>query len=306
MEKLTNKQIELLINMFKNNIELENYVKDTLGFYPCFIYKKENVGEVFNDLHHHDLYEILYIQEGSVLYSIDGIIYQLNEGDLILIPPTILHKLDKVISKQSKRIILTFTDSYAKYLSTKNCDLIKAFEISFLRNINVIHFTKDMKRHLERYFSLMFEVQFSKIYGDDLTFNLRFCQIMLMINKEIMNINEENTNNNHSNKIINETIEYINENLSKKLYLADIANQVSLSSSRLSHLFKEETGLSINKFIIKKRLMLAKLLIRKGEPLGIIFALTGFSDNTSFFRAFKKEYSTTPKKYYINYKKSLY
>ena len=305
MEKLSNEQIELLIGMFKNNIELEQHVRKNLGMFPCFIYKKDNVGAVFNDLHHHDLFEILYIQDGSVLYSIDGIVYRLNEGDLLLIPPTILHKLDKIISKSSKRIILTFSESYAKNLSTSNCDILKGFEISSLRSVHKVNFSKHIKKNLEKYFDMMLEVQFSSSYGDDLTFNLRFCQAMLTINKEIMNINEESTNIVYSNKIISEVIEYINTNIEKKILIKDIANHVSLSESRLSHIFKEETGMSLNRFIIKKRLIKAKELIRKDEPLSIVFSMVGFQDNTSFFRAFKKEYDTTPKKYYLNYKHSL-
>ena len=63
--------------------------------------------------------------------------------------------------------------------------------------------------------------------------------------------------------------------------------------------------MSILKFINKKRLILAKELIRNGEHLNVVYGLCGFQDNTSFFRAFKKEYNITPRNYYINYTRSL-
>ena len=128
---------------------------------------------------------------------------------------------------------------------------------------------------------------------------------MLMINKEVLNSRDESNLVVTTNKVVSDVVEYINENFDKNIHLLDIANKLSLSESRLSHLFKKETGISIHQFLMKKRLMHAKEFIRKGEHINIIYALVGFNDNTSFFRAFKKEYNITPKKYYLNYKLSI-
>ena len=108
----------------------------------------------------------------------------------------------------------------------------------------------------------------------------------------------------HNNKIVEEILNYINENLERKILIQDISNHLSLSVSRISHIFKEETGISILQFINKKRLMLSKELIRKGEHISTVYNMCGYQDNTSFFRAFKKEYSITPKTYYLNCKLS--
>jgi len=99
MKNIENKQIEELLQQFKNNLDLEIHVKELLGISPCFILEKNNVGQIFNDLHHHDLYEILYIKEGKVSYIIEEKKYILEEGDMVLMSPTVLHKLDKILSK---------------------------------------------------------------------------------------------------------------------------------------------------------------------------------------------------------------
>ena len=151
----------------------------------------------------------------------------------------------------------------------------------------------------------MVELQFSKEYGDDLAFNLRFCQAMLMINKEVLNSRDENNLVFTTNKVVSDVVEYINENYNKPILLSNISNKFSLSESRLSHLFKQETGMSIHKFLMKKRLMHSKTFIRNGEHINVVYALVGFNDNTSFFRAFKKEYNITPKKYLQNYNMTI-
>ena len=305
MKNIENKQIEELLQQFKNNLDLEIHVKELLGISPCFILEKNNVGQIFNDLHHHDLYEILYIKEGKVSYIIEEKKYILEEGDMVLMSPTVLHKLDKILSKTSKRIILNFPHSYASKLSTNHCDILKAFEIASQKNIHKISFDKSLAKTIESYFKNMIETQFSDQYGDDLTFKLRFCQVLIIINKVMMNLHVDTNIVTPKNKIIREIVSYINENLTGKILIKDIACNLSLSESRISHIFKQETGMSILKFINKKRLILAKELIRNGEHLNVVYGLCGFQDNTSFFRAFKKEYNITPKSYYLSYLRTL-
>ena len=305
MKNIENKQIEELLRRFKNNLDLDIHVKELLGISPCFILEKNNVGEIFNDLHHHDLYEILYIKEGKVTYIIEDKKYILEEGDMVLMSPTTLHKLDKILSNTSKRIILNFPASYVDKISTNHCDLLKAFEISLQKDIHKISFDKSLRKTIENYFEIMLETQFSKEYGDDITYKIRFTQALLIINRMIMNINMDGNIVTTTSKIVSEIINYINLNLTNKIFIKDIAKKLSLSESRVSHVFKQETGMSILKYIIKKRLILAKELIRNGEHLNIIYGLCGFQDNTSFFRAFKKEYNITPKNYYLTYLRTL-
>lgn len=299
------REIEEIIQSYNKENELANFLKNELVVAPCFILKKTEESTIFGGLHIHELYEMLYVKSGTLSYQIEGVHYELKEGDMILVSPTMLHKLDGMISKNSERIVINFSEDYARKLSTVHCDILKGFEITSQRRFHKISFESSQRKTIEKYFDIMIELQFSKQYGDDLAFNLRFCQAMLMINKEVLNSRDESNLVVTTNKVVSDVVEYINENFDKNIHLLDIANKLSLSESRLSHLFKKETGISIHQFLMKKRLMHAKEFIRKGEHINIIYALVGFNDNTSFFRAFKKEYNITPKKYYLNYKLSI-
>lgn len=305
MKNKTTKEIEQIIQLYNKNNEISELLNNEFSVTSCFILKKETEITLFNDLHVHDLYEILYVIDGTITYQIEGIHYELNGGDMILVSPTMLHKLESINTTNSTRIIINFSENYAKKLSTDRCDILKAFEITSLRKIHKISFDSSAQKTIKKYFDIMVELQFSKEYGDDLAFNLRFCQAMLMINKEVLNSRDENNLVFTTNKVVSDVVEYINENYNKPILLSNISNKFSLSESRLSHLFKQETGMSIHKFLMKKRLMHSKTFIRNGEHINVVYALVGFNDNTSFFRAFKKEYNITPKKYLQNYNMTI-
>jgi AraC family transcriptional regulator of arabinose operon len=80
--------------------------------------------------------------------------------------------------------------------------------------------------------------------------------------------------------------------------IADLASQVNLSSSRLSHLFKDQTGLSLNVFLADVRLERAADLLRKTEMrVKEITYCVGYCQEPSFQRAFKKKFNHSPMSY---------
>ena len=58
--------------------------------------------------------------------------------------------------------------------------------------------------------------------------------------------------------------------------------------------FKEETGYTVHNYIISKRLLLARTKISEGTPILKASQLSGFSDYTTFSRAYKKQFGTAP------------
>ena len=58
--------------------------------------------------------------------------------------------------------------------------------------------------------------------------------------------------------------------------------------------FREETGYTIHNYISSKRLLLARSLISQETPVLKAAQQSGFRDYTTFIRAYKKQFGTTP------------
>ncbi len=80
--------------------------------------------------------------------------------------------------------------------------------------------------------------------------------------------------------------------------LTRLAQLAGLSNSRLSHLFKRETGLDLRSFLIGYRLEKAAQLLGKAEmAVKEISYLVGYRHSASFIRAFRKSFGCTPQEY---------
>ena len=97
--------------------------------------------------------------------------------------------------------------------------------------------------------------------------------------------------------LVRGAMHYIGENLSSELSLERIAGEMYVSKYHLSHAFTREVGISVYRYVLLRRLMLARQLLLEGEAAGQVCRSCGFSDYTSFYRAFKSEYGVSPREF---------
>lgn len=95
---------------------------------------------------------------------------------------------------------------------------------------------------------------------------------------------------------------FIEKNFTKKLTLEKIANEFSISVSKLSHDFKKEYNHTIFHLILNSRLDYAKNLIFLNSDLKIkdIALSCGFEDISYFCKAYKQKFGITPSEYKKN------
>ncbi len=91
---------------------------------------------------------------------------------------------------------------------------------------------------------------------------------------------------------------YIDEHYREAFSLADIAQTFHLSPSRLSALFKEETGMTVFGWRDEKRMIRAAQLLRgTDQRIAQISEAIGISDPAYFTRLFHRLVGTTPRDY---------
>ena len=99
------------------------------------------------------------------------------------------------------------------------------------------------------------------------------------------------------NGIVSSCIEYIENNLSGDLSIENISANINFSPSSVAHTFKKEIGISIHKYVTQKRLFYAQTLLNDRTPPTETYALCGYSNYSSFYKAYVKAFGKRPKDY---------
>lgn len=275
-----------LISRTQNFTSRQQLNTDT---FEIFHYRDEKPFSV--GIHHHDFYEIYLFLEGDVTYRVEGRNYILEPGDLLLINPAELHQ--PFISEGAyERIVLWINKEYLENLSQYGENLLYCFDTG---KENKLHpDTVTAGRILEIMKKLSREFNSKKPYHSLYATGL-FYQLLVEVNR--LSSKETASAVTEKPDLSGEVVRYINENFDKKISLDTLSKEFFVSKYHLSHEFKAQYGTGIYKYITLKRLLIARELLADGERVGEVYKACGFNDYTTFFRAFKAEYSVSPADY---------
>ncbi len=93
-------------------------------------------------------------------------------------------------------------------------------------------------------------------------------------------------------------IDYIRSHIQENLTVESIADSLSLNSSYLSKLFKQEMGITLSRYIRDQKINVACNMLRHLDESSLTIAnYLGFSSQSHFIQVFKKSTGMTPEEY---------
>lgn len=251
----------------------------------------ENVTNSTFRLHNHDEYEIYLFLEGDSKYIVEENIYNLEPYDMIIIRKHEMHRVYHKSNTFYRRFVLMVSPEYFK--------ACPEYEDVFLKpssdkgnKINA-----DVVRSSGLYDAIMRLKKYSDGFKKAGTpvINGTITEILYILNSISDFTVGEVTNNQ-----LKEVISYINNNYTDEITLDIIEEKFYISKYHLCRIFKEATGLTVQKYIRQKRLTRVSELKREGKNLTEAAILAGFNDYSSFYRAYKNKYRASPGKELIS------
>jgi len=95
---------------------------------------------------------------------------------------------------------------------------------------------------------------------------------------------------------ISKLIKYIQNNPEPSYKGISLANMIFLSESRMQHLFKQQIGIPIRKYLLWNKIRSVLMLSLNGYSITFAAHQSGFSDSAHFSRTFKSMFGISPSK----------
>jgi len=266
--------------------------------YECYIIRHLN--SLAADWHDHDFFELCYVWSGSCVQTVSERTYALEEGDFLILPPGMVHRIDEVSAGSVIFNVMVRTRTFSASLSSimmQNNPVSVFFRRCLLQDNKKsclsVHtdnslFLKRIIKHLCQECYVEPEVFCDFAYGI-------FYQLLgfLMLNGEVMSESMDMP----GNFAIFNILRNIRQNYAT-VTLKSLAGQYYFTQEHLSRLIRKHTGRTYTQILRDVRMEQAKLLLtRTSEGMEQIGNQLGYHDTAAFFRTFKQTEGITPAQY---------
>lgn len=237
--------------------------------------------------HSHNMVEVYYFLRGNARFVVEGNIFTLERGNIIVMASGQTHHLLLEPSSVYERMALLIDTAAVPHE-------FESINEQIYNGANLFELTKHEQIWFEESFELITKA------SADTQKNLIFSfssMIFSLLSTKLTSKAESNIEDN----IVKKTIDYINKNLSKELSLEIISNHLYISRVSLNRKFREIMGCTVWEYVVRRRIFSARQRLFLSGSVNEAFENSGFSDYSSFFRAYKKLVGVSPKE---DFKKS--
>ena len=261
-------------------------------FHPTVLYCSRVRDARLTYYHSHSILEIAYILSGKGQYLIDGVTYDVKQGDLLVCNPGVMHQ--SIITNPSDptlEFVAGITDLH--FLNMEPNSLT-------LPNGPVLSLSNEVKREISRCCYEIIDENMAPQSGRYYLVQAQMMKILILLYRavaekprdEVVGVPFESYSKSY---VVQKIIQYLKSNYSQHISLDGIAQNMYLSPVYISKIFKEKTGDSPINYLIQIRLTKAKEMLEENRgSIRTIAAQVGYDDVYHFSKLFKKYYGVSP------------
>lgn len=245
-------------------------------------------------MHSNEQYsELVLVLSGSGEYFIDGKLYPVQPGDLVVFNPGVAHdqRIAPGVAQTSYGLALTgftFAGCQPNSLLPGECNPVLSCGDSF-------EAIRAIMQALQLY--LAKALPGSEVVVHHLTQSL-VAQVRALADQQP----GEQAEQKNEIPLATRVREYLDENFCEDISLQSLSEKFNISSYYLAHIFKDQFGYPPLQYILRRRIGLAQtLLITTQYPVGEIGARVGYYNPSHFNLIFTKNVGISPRKYRMNY-----
>ncbi len=248
--------------------------------------------------HWHEEAELTLITSGDCLYQIDLIDYKVKEGDLLFIPPMILHSISRDNCEEVISETYVFHMNFLGGNSTDICSTRYLFPIMNQEITVPCLITSDHPAYssLKRIFDQITDLYDKTPVGYEIAIKSLFLQVIFLL----LPYSKKNAGSDtrRSSEKLKNVLDYIELHYAEPLSVSELSKLCYFSDYHFMRFFKKHMNMTCVEYINNLRLEKAVELFEKGNLSILDVSLSvGFHNLSYFHRAFKKKYNMTPREF---------
>jgi AraC-like DNA-binding protein len=265
------------------------------------------------DYHSHDRFEIYRFHSGNCKYLIGDRIYQLQQGDLIIMNGLTLHRANPIPTEPYERSVIEFSPEWIQpTLDTLQLpELLSPF---YKLNNSIFREVDSSSRNkldglIKRIAELVAKNrdQILAPYEENMESRLLKGEVSTLLIQCLFSIYELSQsrlrtispNESEKDRHVERIVSWVGQHFDQNTSLDSIAEGLNISKYYMARTFKEVTGLTIMQYIMNCRMNRAKYLLEMNPEKTILdVALeSGFENSSHFSRFFRQHLRVTPTEY---------
>lgn len=260
-------------------------------------------GRGFNDLHWHEDLQFTLVTRGRLTIQINGINYDLLEGQAIFINKGVLHNVTHLTS-DGQYVSFNFPEKLLAFYSNSAMEKthVLPFTNSSLLSVEIPGNEAWHNEILQILWKLKKKFDSPKKWGWQYEISIDTVQLWLIFISHISLSSEESSKH---NKLQQERMQlmlsYIHQHYTSTITLKEIADVVHLSISECTRSFKKSIHRTPYTYLVEYRIKRSCELLESTQyTITEIAQKVGFNHVNHFIQSFKKHHQMTPKEYRNN------
>lgn len=252
------------------------------------------------EFHAHPFYEIYFFLEGPMeRYVIGGRSYQLKAGDILMIPPTIMHHpIFTEDSRPYKRYVLWLSLEHMEQLENLDPDLLNVLRMcQEQEEYRIRCATSALAQQLEGYLRSMWQENQGNAPCKYASFYSQCTNFLVALNRIVTDNNIIPNRYDHQSSLMDRLLGYIHDNYANPISLSSVAEHFFVSPSTVEQLFSKKLGKPFYRYVTECRIIHAQTLIISGMPLKSVGQACGYNDYSNFYKAFTREVGVSPSEF---------
>lgn len=253
--------------------------------------------------HWHEEAELTLITEGEGLYQIDLVDYEVKKGDILFVPPLLLHSVSLAQPQNEEMISETYV-FHLNFLGGNSTDICSTRYFVPIMNHELILPYLITPKHpayvsIRKIFCQIASLYNEEVPGYELALKGLFLQVIFLLlqysTKQAKNVlPEEGT---PADKLKN-VLDYIEIHYAQTISVEELAKICCFSEYHFMRFFKKHMNMTCVEYVNNVRLEKAVELFEQGNTSILEVSLSvGFHNLSYFHRAFKNKYGMTPRSF---------